>query len=55
MGAGEAGVLAVEHSVTWPLIGPQLRCWPLIGHYAVAIGRWGAESQLKVGLTEGPQ
>ena len=55
MGASEAGVLAVEHSVTWPLIGPQLRYWPLIGHYTVVVGRRGAEAQLKVGLTEGFQ
>ena len=55
VGASEAGVLAVEHSVTWPLIGPQLRCWPLIGHNTVAIGRWGTEAELKVGLAEGSQ
>ena len=55
VGAGEAGVLAVEHSLTWPLIGPKLGCWPLIGHYAVTVGRRGTEADLKVGLTEGPQ
>ena len=31
MGASEAGVLAVEHCVTWPLIGPLLGYLSLIG------------------------
>ena len=35
MGAGEAGVLTVEHGVTWPLIGPHAQYSLLIGQVSV--------------------